>query len=200
MAWQRGKVEGRKSSGVMTKSKHLHPHSGSSRTCSSFFKKNIYLLIFGQAESSLLHSGFSLVATSGGYSLIVVHRLLLVASSLVGEHRLSYPKACEIFPGRGLNPCPALRDGFLATGLPGKPGPAPIHLALLAAPHDYSLWPHCSRLFPSLGLSSSIDRPIYILVLLQVQVKAQPQDAFQDISSLTPFFMRSDSRVHSSIL
>ena len=84
---------------------------------------------------------------------------------------------------------PALRDGFLTTGLPGKPGPAPIHLALLAAPHDYSLWPHRSRLFPSLGLSSSIDRPVYILALLQVQVKAQPQDAFQDISSLTPFFI-----------
>ena len=73
-----------------------------------FKKKNIYLLIFGHAESSLLHSGFSLVATSGGYSLIVVHRLLLVVSSLVGEHRLSCPKACEIFPGWGLNLCPLL--------------------------------------------------------------------------------------------
>ena len=64
---------------------------------------------------------------------------------------------------------------------------SPVHLALLAAPHNYSLRPHHSHLFPSLRLSSSIDGPIYILVLLQVQVKAQPQDAFQDISSLTPF-------------
>lgn len=60
--------------------------------------------------------------------------------------------------------------------------------------------PHHSHFFPSLGLSSSIDGPIYILLLLQVQVKAQPQEAFQDISSLTPFFMKSDSHVHSSML
>ena len=95
---------------------------------------------------------------------------------------------------------PALRDGFLTTSLPGKPGPAPVHLALLTAPRDHSLQPHPSHLFASLGLSSSIDGPVYILALLQVQVKAQPQDAFQDISSLTPFFMKSDSHVHSSIL
>ena len=92
MTWQRGKVEGRKSSRVVSKSKHLHPHSGSSSTCLFlffFFFLNIYLLIFGQAESSLLHLGFSLFAMSGGYSLIVVHRLLIVASSLVVELGLS---------------------------------------------------------------------------------------------------------------
>lgn len=59
MAWQRGKVEGRKSSRVMSKSKHLHPHSGSSRTCSSVKKKKKnYLLIFGPGEASLLHWAF----------------------------------------------------------------------------------------------------------------------------------------------
>jgi len=33
--------------------------------------------------------GFSLVATSKGYSLFVVHRLLIAMGSLVSEHRLS---------------------------------------------------------------------------------------------------------------
>jgi len=33
--------------------------------------------------------GFSLVAASGGHSLIVVHRLLLVGASLVGQLGLS---------------------------------------------------------------------------------------------------------------
>ena len=46
MAWQRGKVEGRKSSRVMSKSKHLHPHSGSSRTCSSVKKKKKIIYLF----------------------------------------------------------------------------------------------------------------------------------------------------------
>ena len=32
--------------------------------------------------------GLSLVAVSGGYSFIVVHRLLIVVASLVAEHRL----------------------------------------------------------------------------------------------------------------
>lgn len=79
-------------------------------------------------------------------------------------------------------------------------GSSTVHLAFLATAHSHSLWPHHSHFFPSLGLSSSIDGPIYILLLLQVQVKAQPQEAFQDISSLTPFFMKSDSHVHSSML
>ena len=127
MTWHRGKVEGRKSSRVVSKSKHLHPHSGSSRTCFFlffFFFLNIYLLIFGHAESSLLHLGFSLFAMSGGYSLIVVHRLLIVASSLVAEHRLRGPTACEIFPDQGLNLCPLLcrRRQWYPTPvlLPGK--------------------------------------------------------------------------------
>ena len=32
--------------------------------------------------------GFSLVAASGGYSLVVLHGLLIVVASLVGEHGL----------------------------------------------------------------------------------------------------------------
>ena len=33
-------------------------------------------------------AGFSLVVTSGGYSLAVVRRLLIAVASLVAEHRL----------------------------------------------------------------------------------------------------------------
>ena len=39
----------------------------------------------GCAESSYF-MGFSLVVASGGYSLVVMHRLLIVAASLVAEH------------------------------------------------------------------------------------------------------------------
>ena len=33
-------------------------------------------------------AGFSLVSVSGGYSLLVVHELLIPAASLAAEHRL----------------------------------------------------------------------------------------------------------------
>ena len=45
------------------------------------------LSCFGCARSSLLHGLFSLVASSGGYSLVAVHRLLMEVAFLV-EHRL----------------------------------------------------------------------------------------------------------------
>ena len=61
--------------------------------------------------------GLSLVAVSGVYSSVVVHRLTVVAH-LVGKHvllgtwasvdvtyGLSCPKACRIFLGEGSNPC-----------------------------------------------------------------------------------------------
>ena len=41
------------------------------------------LLFFGCTGSVLLLSGFSLVTASGGYSLIVVHGLLIAVASLV---------------------------------------------------------------------------------------------------------------------
>ena len=47
---------------------------------------NVFL--FGCAGSSLLHAGFSLVAVSRGYTVDVVHRLLVAAASFVAEHRL----------------------------------------------------------------------------------------------------------------
>ena len=51
-----------------------------------FFFFNVFL--FGCAGSSLLHAGFSLVAVSRGYTVVVVHRLLVAAASFVAEHRL----------------------------------------------------------------------------------------------------------------
>ena len=62
--------------------------------------------------------GLSLVRASGGYSLLVVHGLLISAASscreqalgtrasVVGAHRLSCPPACGIFLDQGSNPCP----------------------------------------------------------------------------------------------
>jgi len=55
--------------------------------------------------------GFSLIAVSGGYSWVVVHRLLVVAPRLkstgsrVAEYGLSCSLACEIFLDQGSNPC-----------------------------------------------------------------------------------------------
>ena len=50
------------------------------------FFKYFHFFIFGCAGSSLL-SGFSLAVPSRGYSLTVEHTLI-VAASLVAEHRL----------------------------------------------------------------------------------------------------------------
>ena len=47
----------------------------------------IYLSIFGYAESWLQSMAFSSIG-SRGYSLVVVHRLLIVEAPLVTEHRL----------------------------------------------------------------------------------------------------------------
>ena len=52
------------------------------------FLNNIFnLFIFGFAGSSLLRS-FSLVAESRGFSLVVVHGLLITVVSLFSEHWL----------------------------------------------------------------------------------------------------------------
>ena len=91
--------------------------------------KKIILFIFGCAGSSLLH-GLFLVAASGGHSLVAVLNfsfkwLLFLqrtgsrapgfqqmhlpgsrsAGSIVVVHMLSCPRACEIFPDQGSNPC-----------------------------------------------------------------------------------------------
>ena len=50
---------------------------------SFFLNLSFVARVFG-----LLCAGFSLVAQSGGYSLIVVHGLLIVVASLAVEHGL----------------------------------------------------------------------------------------------------------------
>ena len=52
----------------------------------SFFYFILY--IFGCAGSLLLAHGLSLVAASGGYSLVAIQGLLTVVASLVAEHRI----------------------------------------------------------------------------------------------------------------
>ena len=91
----------------------------------------IYLLIFGWVGSSLLRTGFSLVAASGGYSSLrcacfSLRWLLLLGStgsrcvgfsscgswalgvwaSVAVAHGLTCSAACGIFPNQGSNPCP----------------------------------------------------------------------------------------------
>ena len=63
-------------------------------------------------------SGLSLVAESGGYSLVAMRELLVAVvssvqstalgrvGSIVEAHGLSCPMACGTFPDQGSNPCP----------------------------------------------------------------------------------------------
>ena len=44
------------------------------------------MYLFMAVVSLLLHTGFPLVAASGGYSLVAVCGLLMAVASLVGEH------------------------------------------------------------------------------------------------------------------
>lgn len=79
----------------------------------------MYLFIyFGSAGSSFAVLGLSLVVASGGYSWVVVFRLLIAGASHCGVRALgladsvvvvlgpSCPLACGIVPNQGLNPCP----------------------------------------------------------------------------------------------
>ena len=81
------------------------------------------------------YAGFSLVAASRGYSLVVVHRLLIVVASVVVEHGiqqsfqesvvvvhgLSYSLAYGIFPDWGSNQCVLCwQADSSTTELPGK--------------------------------------------------------------------------------
>ena len=60
-----------------------------------FFKKIIYLFIFGCA-GSLLYEDFSPVVVSGGFCLVVVQGLLIAVASLIAEYSF---EVC------GLNSC-----------------------------------------------------------------------------------------------
>ena len=86
-----------------------------------------YCFLFSCAGSSLLHAGFSPVASSGGYSRCVgfsLQRLLLLwtqapecvgsvlavhwlqsTGSIVVVHGFIWSVACGIFPDQGSNPC-----------------------------------------------------------------------------------------------
>ena len=48
-----------------------------------FFKNRLFLAVLGLRFCT----GFSLVAVSRGYSLVAMHRLLIVVASLVVEHK-----------------------------------------------------------------------------------------------------------------
>ena len=82
---------------------------------------------FGCAGSSLLSTGFSLVETIGGYSLVVVASL---CGARALEHAVSRMlwhtgvvalRCVESSPTRNQTGVPALAGGFLTTGPPGKP-------------------------------------------------------------------------------
>ena len=81
--------------------------------CVCFF---FFLTTFGFTGSSSL-VGLSLVVWSGGYSLVVVHELLIAVTftvehelqstwaSIVTVHGLRHSEVCGIFPDQGLNLC-----------------------------------------------------------------------------------------------
>lgn len=108
------------------------------------YRIHIYLLLFVYL---LFYLGLGWVFTAlCGFSLVLVHRLLIAVAPLVAEqglcssqaqklsltgsrvwvvvvtHRLSCPSARGIFLNWRSNPCfPALARGFLSTGPPGSP-------------------------------------------------------------------------------
>ena len=89
-----------------------------SNMASPFLKKKNVLYFWLCGVFVAVHR-FSLVVESRGCCPVAVHRLLIAVASLVVEHGLSYPEACEIFLDQGLV-SPALAGGFLTTEPPGK--------------------------------------------------------------------------------
>ena len=97
----------------------------------SYFLKLINF-IFVCVGSLLLH-GLPLVVASGGYSLAVAGKLLMVVASCVAEHGLCgvgsvagahglcCSAACEMCQDQRSNPCPAPAGGFFTSEPPGKP-------------------------------------------------------------------------------
>ena len=60
--------------------------------------------MFGYAWSLLLHQGFSLIAASRGYSLVVAHELLIAVDSLAGVHKLQLLRSIWDPLGPGFKP------------------------------------------------------------------------------------------------
>ena len=83
-----------------------------------FLKKSVY----GCAGSLFLCAGFSLVAASRGYSLVVVHELLIAVVSLDGVHKLQLLHSIWDHLRPGFRPMStALSGRFFTTEPPGKP-------------------------------------------------------------------------------
>ena len=61
-----------------------------------------------------------IAVVNGDYSVVAMHRLLVVVASLVVAHRVSCSEACGIFLDRGMNPCPRHLQAVLISGPPGK--------------------------------------------------------------------------------
>ena len=92
------------------------------------FKKFLFVIFGFNGSSLLIH--LSLLVLSGDYSLVVVHELLIVVTSLVDHkrysmggsvvvlHRLSCSAACAIFPDQGSNPSSALAGRRFTTKPP----------------------------------------------------------------------------------
>ena len=67
----------------------------------SFF---FFLSVYGCAGSLLLCAGFSLIAASRGYSLVVAHELLIAVDSLAGVHKLQLLRSIWDPLGPGFKP------------------------------------------------------------------------------------------------
>ena len=119
----------------------LKPGCGIFWTCTH---RCVYLFVYGCAGSLLLYMGF-LYLQRGGYSLVVMHRLLMwgffcggaqalcVQASVVVALGLSCSLACGLFPDQGLNLCPLnwQADSYPSCGIlvpwPGiKPRPSTV--------------------------------------------------------------------------
>ena len=70
------------------------------------FLKNKFIYLFLAELGLCCGTDLSLVATSRGYSLVAVLRLLIAVASLVGEHGLSSTQASGA-AARGLSSCGA---------------------------------------------------------------------------------------------
>ena len=125
----------------------------------------------------------SLIVVSGGYSIAVVHKLLIAVGSPGAEHRLqgtwtsvavAHMFSCSTtrgiyVPGPGINPCPQLKGGSLATGPPGKSW--------------HSLWVDFRSCHLDISMSMNLD--CVIMSLNQLTLKRQSGLGPHDCPSLS---------------
>ena len=141
------------------------------------------MFIFDCAGSLLLYMGFSLVAASRDYSVAVIHGLLIVVASLVGENGLQgVPASVAAAPGLlstdstavghqlschlprpRIEPVsPALAGGFPTTEPPGKPQRALLHKE--GNPKLHKLSPH--KIWTCASFQRWADTPQTRIILL----------------------------------